>query len=212
MSEPVDLRTRKRIRTKQMVQREALRLFADKGYEQTTVDDIAEAAAMSPRTFFRYFPAKEDVVLWDEYDDQPIEALVHDVERDQVFMELIRQVREMLGALYAKDPDLLLTRIKLSFTVPEIRARFINQQMTLVGPYFEHLTAAVGADQDDLALAVRLAALFAAMMVAVQRWQRNDGRDDLLQLFDDAVEALAASAGELRRTVHSASPRRSRTH
>ena len=210
MSEPVDLRTRKRIRTKQMVQREALRLFADKGYEQTTVDDIAEAAAMSPRTFFRYFPAKEDVVLWDEYDDQPIEELVHEVKRDEVFVELIRQVREMLGAINERDPELLLTRVRLSFSVPEIRARFINQQMMLVGPYFARLTVAVGASPDDLPLAVSLGALFAAMMVAVERWQRRDGRDDLLQIFDEAVEALAASAGELRLTVRATRARRSR--
>jgi AcrR family transcriptional regulator len=206
MTEPADLRTRRRIRTKLMVQREALKLFADKGYEQTTVDDIAEAAAISPRTFFRYFPAKEDVVLWDEYDDRPVEELIHDVKPDNVSAELIRQVREMLGALYTKDPDLLLTRMRLSFTVPEVRARFINQQMTMVGPYFDQLTAAAGAGRDDLGLAVSLAALFAAIMVAAERWQRGGGRDDLLRLFDDAVEALATSAGELRRAVRASRP------
>ena len=64
MAEPsYDLRERKRTKTRLMIQAEAFRLFAEKGYENTTVDDIAFAAAISPRTFFRYFPTKEDVVL-----------------------------------------------------------------------------------------------------------------------------------------------------
>jgi AcrR family transcriptional regulator len=63
-----DLRERKRTRTRLAIQADAIRLFAEKGYENTTVEDIAYAAAISPRTFFRYFPTKEDVVLWDEYD------------------------------------------------------------------------------------------------------------------------------------------------
>jgi len=46
----------------------ALNLFSANGYEQTTTDEIADAAGVSPRTFFRYFPTKEDVVLQDDFD------------------------------------------------------------------------------------------------------------------------------------------------
>src|SRR6266508_1782134 len=166
-----DLRRRKRIRTKQMVQKEALRLFADKGYDQTTVDDIAHAAAMSPRTFFRYFPSKEDVVLWDEYDERPM--------------------RELL-------------RIKLGFAVPEIRARFLNSQLELLGPQFQQIANAIGTEGDDLQLAVTLAALYSAMLVAVERWQRHDGREDLLRMCYDAVAALAARSMDLRDTAQAA--------
>jgi AcrR family transcriptional regulator len=199
-----DLRQRKRIRTKQMVQKEALQLFADRGYDQTTVDDIAHAAAMSPRTFFRYFPSKEDVVLWDEYDERPLQELWQARPGEDPFAQLILQVREMIADIYQKDPELLLTRIKLSFEIPEVRARFLNQQMTMIGPYFEQLADAIGARRDDLQLPVTLAALYSAMLVAVERWQRHDGREDLLRLFDDAIAALAAGATDLRDTVRAA--------
>jgi AcrR family transcriptional regulator len=199
-----DLRQRKRIRTKQMVQREALGLFADKGYDQTTVDDIAHAAAISPRTFFRYFPSKEDVVLWDEYDERPLREVLRIRPGEDPFAQLILRIREIFADIYYKDPELLLTRTRLSFTVPEIRARFLHAQLLLIGPYFEELAAAVGAPRDDLRLPVTLAAVYSAMIIAVERWQRHDGRDDLLRLFDDAIAALAAGATDLRETVRTA--------
>jgi AcrR family transcriptional regulator len=196
-----ELRLRKRIRTKQMVQKEALRLFADKGYEQTTVDDIAHAAAMSPRTFFRYFPTKEDVLLWDEYDERPLRELWRTPPGEDPFAQLILQTRELLAEIYHKDPELLLARIKLSFSIPEVRARFLDQQVVLAGPYFAQIADGVGVPRDDLKLTVTLAAVYSATLVAVARWQRHDGREDLLSLFDDAIAALAAGVSELSETL-----------
>jgi AcrR family transcriptional regulator len=203
---PADLRQRRRIRTKQLVQREALRLFADKGFDQTTVDDIAHAAAMSPRTFFRYFPSKEDVVLWDEYDEPAPQEVLFARLGENPYATMILRAREVLADLYRQDPDLLLARVKLSFTVPEIRARFFNQQMVIVGPAFERLADAFGGDRDDLRLPVTLAALYSAMLVAAEHWQRHDGREDLLELFDRAIGTLAAGAADLRDAVAGATP------
>jgi AcrR family transcriptional regulator len=199
-----ELRRRRRIRTKQLVQREALRLFAAKGYDQTTVDDIAHAAAMSPRTFFRYFPAKEDVVLWDEYDERSLQELWQPRPGKDPLAELILRIRELMADLYHKDPELLLTRIKLSVRTPEVRARAIDEQFKLLGPYFAQLADTIGAPRDDLGLAVTLAAVFSAILVAMERWQRHDGREDLLKLVDDAFAALAAT--DLRETVRAAAP------
>ena len=69
------LRERKKARTRAALRQHALRLFREQGYQQTTVEQIAAAAEVSPSTFFRYFPTKEDLVLQDDMDARLIAAL-----------------------------------------------------------------------------------------------------------------------------------------
>ena len=68
------LRERKKAKTRAAIQHEAIRLFSEQGYEATTIEQIAEVVEIAPSTFFRYFRAKEDLVLTDEYDPLIIEA------------------------------------------------------------------------------------------------------------------------------------------
>ncbi|WP_396230633.1 TetR/AcrR family transcriptional regulator, partial [Frankia sp. ACN1ag] len=68
-------RATKKAATKRRIQTEALRLFRQQGYDHTTVADIAEAAGVSERTYFRYFATKSEVVLWDYFDSSVVEGL-----------------------------------------------------------------------------------------------------------------------------------------
>src|SRR5215475_14356464 len=111
-----DLRERRRSRMRLMIQAEAFRLFAEKGYAQTTVEEIADAAAISPRTFFRYFPSKEDVVMWDEYDDPvALDLLEQRPDHEPLAETMLAVIRETLGGLHRHDPERLLARVQLMF-------------------------------------------------------------------------------------------------
>lgn len=62
------LRERKKAKTRAAIQHEALRLFREQGYDETKIEQIAAAVEVSESTIYRYFPTKEDLVLWDEFD------------------------------------------------------------------------------------------------------------------------------------------------
>jgi AcrR family transcriptional regulator len=193
-----DLRERKRTRTRLMIQTEALRLFTEEGYARTTVEEIADAAAISPRTFFRYFPTKEDVVLWDEYDPQVGELLAARPDDEPVVESFRAIIRETLGGLLGRDPDRLLTRVRLLSSVPELRARFAEEQhvgMEMLAPL---LAQKQGPRADNLRVRVIASSLIAAVSVALDLWQKGDGKRDLLALLDQSVDALAEGMRELQ--------------
>jgi len=180
-----------------MIQTEALRLFAENGYAETTVEEIADAAVISTRTFFRYFPSKEDVVIWDEYDDRP-ERVDEELLANDASAETIRAgIRAALAGLYRRDPDRLLARLRLAFNVPEVRARFYDEQSKGVELVAATLRRKGRAGSDDVRVRVLASALLAAVTVALDRWQKGGGKGDLLALVDEAIDVLAAELHEL---------------
>src|SRR5262249_28528159 len=192
-----DLRERRRSRTRLMIQAEAFRLFAEKGYAETTIEEIADAAAISPRTFFRYFPTKEDVVIWDEYDPLALELLEARPAEEPLIESFLAVIRETLGGLYRHDPERLLLRVRLAATVPEVRARFLDEQTHGMQALGELLAAKRGAPVDELTLRVAGSVLLSTISVAVDVWQSGGGKADLLELFDAATDALGAVARDL---------------
>jgi AcrR family transcriptional regulator len=189
-----DLRERKRTRMRLAIQAEAIRLFAEKGYENTTVEDIAYAAAISPRTYFRYFPTKEDVVVWDEY-DPVIDDLVAARPADEPAALTVRAVMvEALGGIYRRDRAELLTRVRLLTTVPELRARLLETQSDAM-EFASMLARRRGAD--ELEVRVVIAALGAIIVAALDEWQRDDGKTDLLAIFNQMTKALAEGVKDL---------------
>jgi AcrR family transcriptional regulator len=124
-----DWRQRKKNATRDRIRASALRLFGEQGYDATTVEQIAAAAGVSHMTFFRYFPAKEDVALSDSYDP----LLVGLLEQTPAGWPLIDRIRTaLLGGLrqlYDTDRDTLLAQNKLIIATPALRERLWASQM-----------------------------------------------------------------------------------
>jgi AcrR family transcriptional regulator len=115
------LRERKKLKTRESIQREAMRLIGKQGYEQTTVEQIAAAVEISPSTFFNYFPSKEDVVLYDAYDPVIVELMGERPAGEPLSVSM-RNVLEKMGGIFERDREIILARGRLWFEVPALRA------------------------------------------------------------------------------------------
>jgi AcrR family transcriptional regulator len=185
------LRERKKARTRAEIQRQALRLFRERGYEATTVARIAEAAEVSESTFFRYFPTKEDVVLWDEFDPLIFEAFKAQPAESDPIRALRDAIRAVLARTSPTEREHLRERVGLLLSVPPLRAALVDQ---LHGP-MRLLTVAVaertGRRPDDPAvralagamMGVGLSAMFAAV-------EHSDA--DIVSLVDEGLAQLEA--------------------
>ena len=98
------------------IQRVAFRLFAEKGYDATTVEQIAAAADVSPATFFRYFPAKADLLSTDEFDPLLAERFVARPAGEDVVTATLATVRELFALMEPEDRDALLERTRVMGT------------------------------------------------------------------------------------------------
>jgi AcrR family transcriptional regulator len=186
------LRERKRARTFNEIQREALRLFVAQGYEQTTIEQIAEAVEVSPSTIFRYFPTKEDMVLTDEYDALIITSLAAGPTGESGITAMRRALTETLGDVVDQDPSVFLTRGRLMLGVPALRARlwgFLQENEAVLCQVF---AAQSGRDPEDFELRVAAGAIIGAIMAALTEWIRSDGQSDMAALLDRALHLLEA--------------------
>jgi AcrR family transcriptional regulator len=184
-----DWRQRKKTATRDRIRASALRLFREQGYEATTVEQIAAAAGVSHMTFFRYFPAKEDVALSDGYDPL-IASLIAQTPAGWPLVKRIRTVLvQGLRQVYSADRDAFLTQNKLVVSTPALRDRLWADQIATQ----QLILQALGAGQDQppsFQDRVTVAACLAAASTAILTWVENDGTADLPSLMEQAFDTL----------------------
>lgn len=184
------LRERKKAKTRLAIRHAAYRLFAEQGYEATTVDQIAAAAEVSPSTFFRYFPAKEDVILSDEYDSALVDALAARPADEPVLLSLRHSMTDSLGLVLEADREELFTRIRLSFTDPGIRARAMDEQLRNQDAVAAAVADRTGRDAAELDVRCAAAAIIAVSMTVMRHWVDGGGTEDLAALYDRQLTTL----------------------
>jgi AcrR family transcriptional regulator len=197
---PLGLRERKKQKTRESIQRTALRLFEKQGYEETTIEQIAAAVEISPSTFFNYFPTKEDVVLFDAYDPVAIRMFL-DRPKDEPLNVGVRHVLEELAAAFQRDEDVILSRGRLFLEVPELRTRIWDEAERTQVMIAQILAERTGHRPDDFELRVTARIITAAMMEASLEWMRSNGRYGLVELANralDVVESGARLSGQTR--------------
>lgn len=191
------LRERKKDRTRRELVDAALQLFLDQGFERTTVEEIAAVAEVSPRTFFRYFGTKEDV-LFDEGDGedarqkQLLASLAARPASESPLMALRESVL-LLVADYQSELPTLMRRKQVMASSPALRTRSLERQHRWEEQVVNQLPRHGGsASRSDLEIRLTVAAAAAALRTATDLWLESNGQRDFAQLIIDAFDTLAA--------------------
>ncbi|MFI9205389.1 TetR/AcrR family transcriptional regulator [Streptomyces sp. NPDC053048] len=189
---PLGLRERKKIQTRRAIRRAAYRLFEEYGYDATPVDRIAEAADVSPSTVFRYFPAKEDLVLRREHDPLPATAVLARPAGESP-MEAVRQgVVEAVRQALESDPAELKQSARIIHDVPALRGRAAEAGTETCRLLAAALAERTGRPPGGLETRVAAAAVLAVINEVLMYWVDQGQPEDLLvPALDHALRTLA---------------------
>lgn len=192
------LRERKKLRTRRALADAALRLFTEKSFDATTLEDVAEEAEVSKSTFFRFFPAKEaaaieaETELWTAY----LAALADHELSGRVLSELHRTLAAAVAGLDPGwDERFVATRSLIAAESPLLRY-VEHYRAGIMGQVAACLADKLRLDPEDLRLRVLAELATTAFSLAGRQWVHDGGRGGrkaLLERHQDAVKAIPAS-------------------
>lgn len=189
------LRERRRDATRRALEDAALRLFARDGFDATTVETICAAAEVSPRTFFRYFATKDEVL---NPERRARQARLRDVVAaasledpdDPDDLDVALAALAALAADLGTDRERLLLQRQAVITSPALRGRTYDVLQSWQQTLAAALAARRGAPPDDLAALSAAAAAIGVWQAVVARWLDDRADPDLGDLLAEAVAGL----------------------
>lgn len=189
----VGLRAQKKARTEQSIVDAAMNLFGRHGFDATTIDEIATAAGVGRRTFFRYFPTKEDVVLDPRRVDRAFaraalrarRAKVDDVEH---VMGVLQEVQRRGFAVFRPEHQHVLHR--LSHDEPALAARSFILMQEMRDLVVEALLPKRASLSKRLRARLFAMACVVAVDTSVTMWIEGDMKEDLRHILTDAGAVL----------------------
>ncbi len=184
------LRERKKARTRTLIQQHALRLFQEQGYDETTVEQIAEAAEVSPSTVFNYFPTKPDLVIYDDLDERMIDAY----RSQPPELNAIGALRGTMTALFtitiAQELETQLVRERLIRTIPELRASMLDELVRTLREIVDLVAERSGRPTDDDEVVTFAGAVIG---IAIAAWFSSEGSrwvEQFAQRLDEGLDRL----------------------
>jgi AcrR family transcriptional regulator len=198
--EPEGLREKKKQRTRQAIAVAALELFLERGFEETTVEEIAAKAEVAPRTFFRYFISKEDVLfLGQDAEDRQAERLLRERPLDEdPFDSLVRITRSILS-----QSRPLLAHVQSSLALvsrtPALRARYLTIQQEMAERLVRGLVDKRTRKAERLRLRMMVAAFIGALGAAMEEWIDAGARGDPAVQVDLVDRTLRSGFGSATR-------------
>jgi AcrR family transcriptional regulator len=202
------LRERKKLATRRALRRASLDLVAERGFAHVTVEDIAEAADVSPRTFFNYFPSKEAALFGaDPGRTEALRLRLIQQSPGESALEALRIV--LMDEARARTEELRELGGEPASQLQRMKASRLDPQLAAARAVADALAERLGTDpaKDPYPLLLSMAAM-GLMRAALSFWATSGGVVPLEQLVDGASRALADGLPEncALRSVIAASP------
>ena len=188
------LRERKKAKTRASIRAHALRLFKQQGYAETTVEQVAAAAEVSPSTFFRYFATKDETVLDDLIDVDTFQIMLDAPAELSPLEALQYAVGRIFGQMSDEMLDLERTRNTLIQSVPELRKGVMAEINRPIELLTEAIGIRLGRPTDDPDLRLYAGAAVGALMTMASEGLEAHPRE--------TMASLGELIGRLERVLH----------
>ncbi|MFD0556589.1 TetR family transcriptional regulator [Stackebrandtia endophytica] len=188
------LREQKKARTRMAIQRQALLLFRDRGFESTTMEQIAAAAEVAPSTVFRYFPTKESLAELADYHSfadrfgQVFQAQPAELSS---LAALRATLRELFAHLTPDEAAARRERDVLIVTIPQVWSANVDLLREGARVVAQQVAARSGRDEHDIEVVTFTGAVIGAAVGALSLWARQPEADPG-DLIDAALGRLEA--------------------
>ncbi len=193
--QPMSLRERKKRLAQATIEETALRLFQQQGYEQTSIQDIADAVMMSPRTFFRYFASKEEVLLG------PTRTVLsdglrflRDVAPTASSYAALRAIFVYVAGLYQQQRASFLIRYQVAMQTPQFASMYLYAMLTMESTICDELCSHLETATSHHEIRFLVAIHMTALRVALEEWFETEARADLASLLRERLDAFSSLA------------------
>ncbi|MGW1491629.1 TetR family transcriptional regulator [Streptomyces sp. NPDC002402] len=191
---PAGLRERTRRAVQAEIVATAMRLFLERGFEATTMEQIAGEIGISRRSLFRYFGTKEDIVLGDHAaSGRVLQAALEARPADESPWDALRAALKTLFESLPYSPEDFLKITSMLHASPSLRARQLEKRQQWTELLVPDIARRLGADADpmtQLRAGALVACALACSETATEAWFRSNGTLDMERAFDEAVAAV----------------------